>query len=247
VRQWPYNDMRERQLRILASKDVKFYTYIVRIGERLLASNKSEHIELPLLRTWTEVINVAVSEYGREPTPSEITYAELRVRNKTKHSVALTTSGIGTGRDREDVIMAMYPVYKAIEAARQRIVDETRISKDDVVQGLLNAVSVARDAKELTMAWRELGLLMGYYEETKIRIEQRVKSETTVTHKLEGVDMSMLSDEALMQHAGAELLQRLAPAPTRIIEHKPGEAIEDAVLVHSEVLAIPKTTDPETP
>ena len=133
-------------------------------------------------------------------------------------------AGIARGVS-EDVLHLSAPVQHQIKLVRDEIAAKIMVTKGDVVQGMLNAVAVAKDSMELVTAWREIGKLLGHYEETKIRIEQSIKQEVNHTHKLEGVDLKVLSDAELMQYAGTELAQRLS-AP-RTLEHNPLPELKD--------------------
>lgn len=71
-------------------------------------------------------------------------------------------------------IMKSPAVSRAIAAGRAATAERVKVTRDDVLQGFLDAARAAGNATELVMAWRELGKMQGYYmpEEKKITIDK---------------------------------------------------------------------------
>lgn len=223
--EWPYSDIRNRQLQALAMRDREHYINVVNIGDKIMRQHGGPHDLAG--RVFNHVVSEALRTLDDDPNEQELLFALLYVRHGRKFRHAANESGMSVRS--EHVAFARKPVLLAIAAERAKLAAEAKVTKDDVLQGLLNAVAVAQNSKDLTESWREIGRLLGYYEETKISVQQTIKNETTVTHRLEGVDLKMLSDDMLMQHAGAEMLKNLAAPVHRVIEHNPGEVIDVVV------------------
>lgn len=216
----------DRLLRKIASTDMQLYVRLQRHID-LIMSRPGPNTNPVKLRARDRLIRNVMEGLNREATPEEVMYAELRYRHRVPHTQACATSGMK--RIAEDHVMLIRPLALEVEKVYARLREETKVTKDDVVQGLLNAVAVAANSKDLTEAWREIGRLHGFYEETKIRIEQNVKQEVTQTVRLEGVDLRLLADGELMKHAGAELLKRIAPAQPRVLDHVESPSLPQAL------------------
>jgi len=70
------------------------------------------------------------------------------------------------------------------------------LTRNDVLMGLQDAVNAAATSTELTMAWREIGRVLGAYESEKVE----------VTHKLEEAtqeQLSRMTDAELLRNAGS--------------------------------------------
>lgn len=118
------------------------------------------------------------------------------------------------------------PVIKnVLMLATKQAMEKMVISRHDVLAGLQDAVATAATATELTMAWREIGKLIGAYEPEKVEH----------THKLE--DMSR---EKLAAMSDAELLAHAGEAEFRLAD-------EEAIEAEYEELSdyVPEDIDPE--
>lgn len=73
-------------------------------------------------------------------------------------------------------------VRLAVEAAIRMRAHQTRVTRLDVENGLLDAVRMAENSTELRAAWRELGLLGGHYDQTK-KVEVEVKQSSEQLQK----------------------------------------------------------------
>ena len=64
-------------------------------------------------------------------------------------------------------------IREAIEARQRVFADELRVSKDNVLTGLLEAVAVAQAQQNpaaMIAGWRELGRMLGYYQPEEHKI-----------------------------------------------------------------------------
>lgn len=232
------NDPRVTSLRakltFIAETDSALYARVVRYRDKLI---KNGGLSARARNTLREAINYSFESLLRDCTPAELRYVELRYRHQFTAREALREARVPSVVT-EDIILLSRPVQERIDRLQRELANQINITRGDVAAGLMNAVTVSRDATELVMAWREIGKLLGYYEETKIRIEQNVKQEIKHTHTLEGMDLTILSDAELLKHAPPDLLSRLQPPAARTIEHVP--AAQLASLNEHDVLHTPE-------
>lgn len=212
----------DRAFRAVARVDMELYARLQRYIDSLSPSGKP--LDAIKKRARDRAISICLEGLHSEATEAEKMYLELRLRQRVKHADACKVSGMTMIP--EPLLQLRRGFAAESKALREKLADEMGVTRQDVIQGFLNAVQCASNSKELTESWRELGRLLGYYEETKIRIEQNVKTEATHTIRLEGVDLRVLSDADLRQFAGAEMLKRLAPAEPRVLEHQPAEVLD---------------------
>lgn len=217
----------------LSMLDLEAFTMYTRMRKRMLAESTEQTLTPRDRAKLNMVLTHALQTQNQEPSQAEMMYAELRVLYRQDHRTAVrAAAAVGDlrGSTSEEVLMFRRTVRTAMQIARDKLASSVGVTKQDVVQGLLNAVAVAASSKDLVEAWRELGRLLGYYEETKIRIEQTVKQDINVNHTLQGVDLRMLSDSDLLRHLNPEMAKQLAAPAPRLLEQPVGE-IEDAVLI----------------
>lgn len=97
-------------------------------------------------------------------------YVEARLQGLTP-AAACRAAGVS------DNSTQMERSPKVRKALRYLIKESTKnvadLTKDDVVQGMLDAVDAASTSTELVNAWREIGKLMGVYEPEKKVLELR--------------------------------------------------------------------------
>lgn len=68
--------------------------------------------------------------------------------------------------------MERHPAIRAIiRASTKQAMKELALTRQDVLQGLLDAVDLAATSTELTAAWREIGKVIGAYEPQKVQID----------------------------------------------------------------------------
>ncbi len=85
-------------------------------------------------------------------------------------------------------------VRTAIEYGVRVSAHEARVTRDDVIAGLKDAVAMATTASEMVQAWREIGKLIGAYEPTRIELSGQI-DHNTVTE---------LPDEKLLELAAID-------------------------------------------
>lgn len=87
-------------------------------------------------------------------------------------------------------------VKEALQVAREELVDLTTISRGDVIEGMMEAIALARTAAEpatMIAGWREIAKILGHYEPEVKKVELTVNQQV-VRSKLE-----VMSDEELLQ------------------------------------------------
>lgn len=231
--QWPAHLMRDVQLRKIAEVDPALLARLLALADRL--AGDAPRVSPAVSSAYASYVHEAFTHMTSEPTDAENVYAAARIRSRLSHKRAVSAARLG----RLDATSAdlRNSIRKAIRRELDAIAKEAGITKEDVLQGFMNAVATASTSKDLVEAWREIGRFLGYYEETKIRIEQTVKQD--VTHRVEGVDLKLLSDEDLMRAAHSDLLERIAPRAPRVLEHQPQEVLEHALDPLGETVALP--------
>jgi len=88
-------------------------------------------------------------------------------------------------------------IIPVINMMNMQALDRYNVSRDDVVGGLLDAVNAAGSSTELTIAWREIGKMLGHYEPEK-HVHQ-VSVENLTVNKLETLPESELRRMAGME------------------------------------------------
>jgi len=89
-----------------------------------------------------------------------------------------------------------HPRIKAILQGTARVaLRRIAINREDVLEGLMDAVHASQTSTELTAAWREIGKLVGAYEPEQVK--------HTHIHKTQE-QMEQLSDEELLKLADHE-------------------------------------------
>lgn len=87
-------------------------------------------------------------------------------------------------------------VKAALAVAREELADLTTLTRGDVLEGMLEAINLARTAAEpatMIAGWREIAKILGHYEpETK-------KIELTVNQQQMRSKLEVMSDEDLLQ------------------------------------------------
>jgi hypothetical protein len=69
-------------------------------------------------------------------------------------------------------------VKRYIALATRKAVRKTLVTRQDVIEGFMDAVTAASTSTELTQAWREIGRLIGAYEAEKIDVKVSVENLT---------------------------------------------------------------------
>ena len=125
-------------------------------------------------------------------TEQQRRYVDARVCGMNP-SAAATAAGLpaghGPGLERSPTVQL------ALKEINDKAMRKLALSREDVINGMLDAVKAAATSTELVAAWREIGKLIGAYEPQKI----------AVTHEmLLPEQMRTMSDKQLMVAAGMD-------------------------------------------
>lgn len=146
-------------------------------------------------------------------------YVENRLAGMTKAAAARAAGMSDTMVSNAYRVEAKPSVRAAMRALRLEARRNAKLTRDEVLEGMQQAVHTAATSTELLNAWREIGKFLGYYEETTIRIKQQSEQIQ---------DTKSLTIEKLRQLSPERLI-----ALSRLAEN--GEAVEDADFVEVEV------------
>lgn len=119
-------------------------------------------------------LDVQVDE-GENLTIEEQLYIENRLSGMHKAAAARAAGMSDTMVKNAYRIEAKQNVRNALRAMRLEARERAKISRDDVLAGMQQAVVTADTSTELLNAWREIGKFLGMYEETTIRIKQQLE------------------------------------------------------------------------
>lgn len=102
------------------------------------------------------------------------TYVELRVQGKSPEE-AYRALGL---YDKKSIQVDRYEDHPKIRLAiaeiNRKAVKDLAITRNDVLEGLMDAVRASATSAELTAAWREIGRIIGAYEPIKVAVEHDV-------------------------------------------------------------------------
>lgn len=127
--------------------------------------------------------------------PKERLYVEARVRGSVP-VVAARLAGYADPDEAARELESREMVRAAVEYGIRVAAYELKITRDDVVNGLLDAIRSASTAGEQIAGWKEIGKLLGHYAPTK--------SEVSVEHKAGKEAVKKLSDEQLAKMAAVD-------------------------------------------
>lgn len=125
-------------------------------------------------------------------TPQQRRYVDARVCGMNS-SAAAKAAGLpnshGPGLERSP------SVQLALKEINDRAMNDLVLGRQDVINGMLDAVKAAASSTELVAAWREIGKIIGAYEPQKI----------AVTHEmLLPEQLRVMSDRQLVVAAGMD-------------------------------------------
>lgn len=127
----------------------------------------------------------------QEMSPYEQLYAEARALGATPVAAARSAGyddpvATSTVLEKSDRVRAVRDIYIRDQNRRRQL------TRDDIVDGLQQAASMATNASEMVAAYKELGKLIGAYEpETHV-----------VKHEYSIEELQKQSDEELLELAG---------------------------------------------
>lgn len=105
--------------------------------------------------------------------------------------------------NKESVLKRPY-VQDMIAAARARTAEENQITRASVLDGLKEAIDLARingDPAVMVAGWREIGKMCGFYEAVKVKVDV---SGNAVAFSAK---LMQMSDEELLRLAGGETIE----------------------------------------
>ena len=148
-----------------------------------------------------------------ELTLKQKRYVEARLQGLNK-AASKRAAGCGENGDMEQ--------NPKVRAAIRYLVNESminveKLTKSDVLTGMMDAVSAAATASELVMAWREVGKLLGAYEPERKILEIRDYSAE---------ELKTLSDTDLAKLAGGRMQNVIEDADFHEVPSKPAEIPE---------------------
>lgn len=89
-----------------------------------------------------------------------------------------------------------HPKIKVIlRESNRAAMKKLELSREDVLQGFLDAVDASQTSQDLTVAWREIGRVLGVYEPTKVQVD---------VAQMSAAQMQELSTEELVSLAGMQ-------------------------------------------
>jgi len=125
-------------------------------------------------------------------TDQQRRYVEARAQGLSTHASA-TFAGVD---DHHRSAMERHPrVKKILQETARFALRRLAVSREDVLDGFMDAVHASQTSTELTAAWREIGRLVGAYEPEQVK--------HTHIHKT-AEQMEQLSDEELLKMADQE-------------------------------------------
>ena len=76
-------------------------------------------------------------------------------------------------------------IYGAVETQRRADAARLSLRREDVLAGLLDAAAMAKlqsDPAGMVVAWKQVGLLMGYYSPERIKVNLSVEGQPQLNH-----------------------------------------------------------------
>lgn len=143
--------------------------------------------ELQALSTEHEVTELG--ELWAGMTPRMRLYVQSRLEGLTPQQSYKAAGVVGSDTARFE----QHPkIIRYLSLSTRSAVRKTLISRNDVIDGLLDAVESAGSSMELTQAWREIGRIIGAYEPAKVDVSLKIES---------------LRNEQLVEMSEGELLE----------------------------------------
>lgn len=127
--------------------------------------------------------------------PKQRIYVDARAQG-TPPVASARIAGFADPEAKAMVLEQDLTIRSAIEYTVRIASHKLQLTKNDVINGMLDAVRLASTAAEVTGAWREIGKLIGAYE--PVRVETNVN--VTITRE----KIAQLSDEELAKMAAID-------------------------------------------
>jgi len=127
-------------------------------------------------------------------TEQQRLYVHHLVHNQLSHSAAVRMAGYAHINSAVD-LRKNPKVQRAIAIEREEYAKASRMTKQKVIDGFLEAVDMARIKGEplaMIAGWREVGKMCGFYEPTKTEIQLSVNGRVLLSK------LNTMSDEELL-------------------------------------------------
>lgn len=111
-------------------------------------------------------------------TLAEQNFVERRVEGMTKAAAARAAGFSESMIQNAYRIEAKPAVRDAIGRLRQEAREHHRITRDDVIRGIQDAIGQADTASEQISGWREIGKLLGYYDQATLEVKHTHEQQT---------------------------------------------------------------------
>lgn len=147
-------------------------------------------------------------------------YVEARLQGLPKYAAARAA---GMAESSVPGAVRSWEKSPLVRAAIRYLIKEStksveELTKNDVLQGMMDAVDSAATASELVMAWREVGKLLGSYEPERKILE---------IHDYTSDELRELSDRDLLKLAGGKMQEVIEDAEFHEVDEKPKEVDQE--------------------
>jgi len=125
-------------------------------------------------------------------TDKQRAYVEARLRGATvleagaEAGYTMTENNLRTHLERNPKIKVILREANRVAAAK------LSLTREDVLQGFLDAVEAAGSSQDLTAAWREIGRVLGVYEPTKVEVDVNAMTQAQL-QELSTQDLAALA------------------------------------------------------
>lgn len=85
---------------------------------------------------------------------------------------------------------------KVLQAERSRVAEKARVTKEEVIEGLKEAIELGREVgrpEAMVAGWREIGRIIGCYEPTEVKHTHRVEGPISRRQISEMTDEDLLA------------------------------------------------------
>ena len=136
---------------------------------------------------------VAAQKELRPLTPMEQTFIEGISRGLTQ-TAAARVAGY-TQPDVQAVAIMQRPAIRAeIDRLRKDVKFRMNLSREDVIEGMMDAARAASNSMELVAAWREIGRIIGAYEPIKVEHSHKLEESQARMRQLSDEELARLAD-----------------------------------------------------
>lgn len=137
--------------------------------------------------------DVATQKELRPLTDKQLAFVDAYTKGVTQTAAARTA-----GYYRPDVAAVQLMQTPNVLAEIRRIQGDIRqrhkIERDDVVEGMMDAVRSAATATELVAAWREIGRIIGAYEPIKVEHSHKLEESQAKMRQLSDEELARIAD-----------------------------------------------------